>query len=280
MLLDLAISWGYTEADLAAGGIATAWVDPGVFALLGAGAFMGGVTRLTVSLAVIVMEMSGEQHFLLPILLGITVAKWTADFLHKPLYHALLEVKSAPFLPDEPAGAPGLHLHDVSEIMRPAPLTTLHASARASTHSVARSRRRLTRVSRRAPRGRRRRGVGRVGFPRTPPRVLLRAAASSEARRSRDADRGAGVNGGAGESRLNGRRVGYEELDRRADPRAPTAQMALVDDRKEMELSDLNLGARRSSRQDEGNGQFTLATPPAAVVRRRRGRSAGPAPVS
>ena len=125
MLLDLAISWGYTEADLAAGGIATAWVDPGVFALLGAGAFMGGVTRLTVSLAVIVMEMSGEQHFLLPILLGITVAKWTADFLHKPLYHALLEVKSAPFLPDEPAGAPGLHLHDVSEIMRPAPLTTL-----------------------------------------------------------------------------------------------------------------------------------------------------------
>jgi len=35
---------------------AWAWIDPGVFALIGAGAFMGGVTRLTVALAVIMME--------------------------------------------------------------------------------------------------------------------------------------------------------------------------------------------------------------------------------
>lgn len=34
-----------------------AWVDPGAFALVGAGAFMGGVTRLTISLAVIMMEV-------------------------------------------------------------------------------------------------------------------------------------------------------------------------------------------------------------------------------
>ena len=34
-----------------------AWIDPGAFALIGAGAFMGGVTRLTVALAVIMMEV-------------------------------------------------------------------------------------------------------------------------------------------------------------------------------------------------------------------------------
>ena len=125
MLYDVAVGMGYSEQSLASGGLSTAWVDPGVFALLGAGAFMGGVTRLTVSLAVIVMEMSGEIHFLLPILLGITVAKWTADALAPPLYHALLHVKHAPFLPDDPPGAPGLHLHDVSQIMKKLPLTTL-----------------------------------------------------------------------------------------------------------------------------------------------------------
>ena len=41
-----------------------AWVDPGAFALIGAGAFMGGVTRLTISLAVIMMEVSHSMSTL------------------------------------------------------------------------------------------------------------------------------------------------------------------------------------------------------------------------
>ena len=34
------------------------WVDPGVFALIGAGACLTGVTRLTVSVTVMMMEIS------------------------------------------------------------------------------------------------------------------------------------------------------------------------------------------------------------------------------
>ena len=55
--------------------IPLAWVNPGVFALIGAGAFMGGVTRLTIALVVIIMEMSSEVHFVLPIMTAIMTAK-------------------------------------------------------------------------------------------------------------------------------------------------------------------------------------------------------------
>ena len=37
------------------------WIDPGVFAVVGAAAFMGGVTRLTVALAAIMMEVRPLQ---------------------------------------------------------------------------------------------------------------------------------------------------------------------------------------------------------------------------
>jgi hypothetical protein len=43
----------------------------GAFALVGAGAFMGGVTRLTIALAVIMIEVSSDVHMLLPVLVAI-----------------------------------------------------------------------------------------------------------------------------------------------------------------------------------------------------------------
>ncbi len=64
------------------------WIDPGAFALVGAGAFMGGVTRLTVSVAVIMMEVSNDVRMLIPILVAVLVAKWVADAVAHPLYHA------------------------------------------------------------------------------------------------------------------------------------------------------------------------------------------------
>jgi hypothetical protein len=39
------------------------WVDPGVFAIVGAAGFMGGVTRLTITLAAIMMEVQIQSNF-------------------------------------------------------------------------------------------------------------------------------------------------------------------------------------------------------------------------
>ncbi|CAB4062654.1 CLCN7 [Lepeophtheirus salmonis] len=74
------------------------WIDPGAFALLGAVSFFGGVTRLTISLTIIMVEMTNDIQFLLLIMSTVMIAKWTGDRLTHPLFHALLEVKCIPFL--------------------------------------------------------------------------------------------------------------------------------------------------------------------------------------
>ncbi|XP_067937986.1 chloride channel protein C-like [Watersipora subatra] len=79
-----------------------AWIDPGAMALIGAASFFGGVSRLTMSLTVIMMEITNDIQFLLPIMVAIMFAKWVGDFFTHPFYHALLEVKCIPFLSSEP----------------------------------------------------------------------------------------------------------------------------------------------------------------------------------
>ncbi len=42
---------------------------------------MCGVTRLSVTLAVILFELTGSLDYVLPFSLAILVSKWTADFM-------------------------------------------------------------------------------------------------------------------------------------------------------------------------------------------------------
>ncbi|XP_064610554.1 chloride channel protein C-like [Liolophura sinensis] len=79
-----------------------AWMDPGAFALIGAASFFGGVSRLTLAVTVIMMELTNDVQFLLPIMVSVMVSKWVGDFFTHPLYHALLELKCIPFLDQDP----------------------------------------------------------------------------------------------------------------------------------------------------------------------------------
>ena len=81
--------------------VSEGWMDPGVYALIGAGAFFAGTSRLTISVSVIMVELSGELHYLLPLMVAIVVSKAVADLLCVPLYHQMLHLDFVPYLPDE-----------------------------------------------------------------------------------------------------------------------------------------------------------------------------------
>jgi chloride channel 3/4/5 len=74
-------------------------VSPGIFAMVGAGAFLAGVSRMTISLAVIMFELTGELEFIVPNMIGIMVAKWVADALEpEGVYDLAQTVLGHPFL--------------------------------------------------------------------------------------------------------------------------------------------------------------------------------------
>ncbi|GAB7360145.1 hypothetical protein MBLNU230_g7908t1 [Neophaeotheca triangularis] len=74
-------------------------VVPGVYALVAAGATMCGVTRLSVTLAVILLELTGSLEHVLPFSLGVLIAKWTADAIEPySIYDLLLDMNSYPYL--------------------------------------------------------------------------------------------------------------------------------------------------------------------------------------
>ena len=74
-------------------------VVPGVYALVAAGATMCGVTRLSVTLAVILFELTGSLAYVLPFSLGVLIAKWTADALEPlSIYDLLTDMNAYPYL--------------------------------------------------------------------------------------------------------------------------------------------------------------------------------------
>ena len=75
------------------------WFDPGIFALVGSAAMFAGVSRLTVSLAVIMLEISHEVYFLPPMMVAIMISKCLADYMEPhSLYHQIIQLNNVPFL--------------------------------------------------------------------------------------------------------------------------------------------------------------------------------------
>ena len=70
----------------------TTCIVPGLYAMVGAAATLAGVTRTTVSLAVIMMELTGTLNYVVPVMLSVLIAKTVADGLEKKgIYDLVIE---------------------------------------------------------------------------------------------------------------------------------------------------------------------------------------------
>ena len=89
-------------------------VRPGLYAFMGACCMLGGMTRMTVSLCVILMETTDNIQYLLPIMLTLTLSKVVGDQFNISLYDMHVEIKCIPFLEFKPpAGMEQLHAEDL-----------------------------------------------------------------------------------------------------------------------------------------------------------------------
>ncbi|KAK6915865.1 CBS domain [Dillenia turbinata] len=73
-------------------------LDVGLFALVGAASFLGGTMRMTVSLCVILLELTNDLLMLPLVMLVLLISKTVADCFNIGVYDQMLKMKGLPFM--------------------------------------------------------------------------------------------------------------------------------------------------------------------------------------
>ncbi|KAG0767994.1 hypothetical protein G6F57_003515 [Rhizopus arrhizus] len=74
-------------------------IIPGVYAIVGGAAGLAGVTRTTISLVVIMFELTYSLTYALPIMISVMVSKWVSDAIYlEGIYDLLIQLKQYPYL--------------------------------------------------------------------------------------------------------------------------------------------------------------------------------------
>ncbi|PAV84179.1 hypothetical protein WR25_17178 [Diploscapter pachys] len=91
-------------------------IYPGIYSVVGATAFCGAVTR-TISIGVIMFELTGQIVYLLPVMIAVLIANGVASLFSLSIYDTISEVRKLPFIPDIPASSTIYHQITASHIM-------------------------------------------------------------------------------------------------------------------------------------------------------------------
>jgi chloride channel 3/4/5 len=74
-------------------------VTPGTYAIVGAASALAGTTRMTISIVVIMFELTGALTYVLPIMIAVMISKWIGDAISpRGIYESWIQFKGYPFL--------------------------------------------------------------------------------------------------------------------------------------------------------------------------------------
>lgn len=73
-------------------------LDTGLFALLGAASFLGGTMRMTVSVCVILLELTNDLLMLPLVMLVLLISKTVADSFNLGVYDQIVKMKGLPYM--------------------------------------------------------------------------------------------------------------------------------------------------------------------------------------
>lgn len=88
----------------------------GGYAVVGAAAFSGAVTH-TVSVGVIVFEMTGQITHIVPVMIAVLISNAIASLLQPSIYDSIILIKKLPYLPDLLPSSSGMYTISVEHFM-------------------------------------------------------------------------------------------------------------------------------------------------------------------
>eukprot|EP00808_Paulinella_micropora_P004910 g49360.t1 len=101
--------------------------NPAVYSIYGAASVLGGSGRITVFLALVILELVNDMKLLPMVAASVVIAIVIATFLNQGMYHSMLKMSAVPFMSSQPASI--MHVHPVGLVMSSKLVVlTLHCS--------------------------------------------------------------------------------------------------------------------------------------------------------
>ena len=110
--------------------------DAGTYALIGAAALLGGMSRSTIAATVIVLEACGNNAYLLPLMITFAAAQYVGNLFNESMYDMQIELNQVPFLEETLDDAGLLTYHPVTEVMAKPVCTLKEVNAVKDVHEL------------------------------------------------------------------------------------------------------------------------------------------------